>query len=78
MKRMWIFALPGGAVDLAAGVIKAIKYYGGGYYGEMLKAVYPQIKAVNLQSQVHGWILLDCDRLFGGCAAVGAYLAAKF
>jgi hypothetical protein len=48
-------------------------YYGGGYYAEMLKAAYPQIKAANLQAQVLvGGLLLDCDpRPGAGCAVVG-------
>lgn len=38
------------------------EYYGGGYYGEMLKEVYPAIKAADPQSQVLvGGLLLDCD-----------------
>ncbi len=38
------------------------KYYGGGNYAELLKAVYPQIKAVDPQAQVLvGGLLLDCD-----------------
>ena len=37
-------------------------YYGGGYYAEMLKAVYPRIKAADPQAQVLvGGLLLDCD-----------------
>lgn len=37
-------------------------YYGGGYYAEMLKAAYPQIKSANPQAQVLvGGLLLDCD-----------------
>jgi hypothetical protein len=37
-------------------------YYGGGYYAEMLKAVYPRIKAADLHAQVLvGGLLLDCD-----------------
>lgn len=36
--------------------------YGGGYYGEMLKEVYPAIKEVNPQAKVViGGLLLDCD-----------------
>ena len=48
-------------------------YYGGGYYAEMLKAVYPQIKAADLHAQVlMGGLLLDCDpRPGAGCAVVG-------
>lgn len=39
-------------------------YYGGGAYAEMLKAVYPKIKAVDSQIQVLvGGLLLDCDPL---------------
>jgi hypothetical protein len=37
-------------------------YYGGYYYGQMLKAVYPAIKAADPQAQVLvGGLLLDCD-----------------
>jgi len=37
-------------------------YYGGGYYAEMLKAVYPRIKAADPQAQVVlGGLLLECD-----------------
>lgn len=37
-------------------------YYGGGYYADMLKVVYPQIKAIDGQAQVAvGGLLLDCD-----------------
>ncbi|MDE3090533.1 MAG: cellulase family glycosylhydrolase [Chloroflexota bacterium] len=37
-------------------------YYGGGYYAQMLKLVYPQIKAADPQSQVLvGGLVLDCD-----------------
>ncbi|MBN2549978.1 MAG: hypothetical protein JXB15_12520 [Anaerolineales bacterium] len=37
-------------------------YYGGGYYAEMLKSVYPQVKAADPQSKVLvGGLLLDCD-----------------
>jgi hypothetical protein len=37
-------------------------YYGGGYYAEMLKVVYPVIKSTDLQAQVlNGGLLLDCD-----------------
>jgi hypothetical protein len=38
------------------------EYYGGRYYGEMLKAAYPAIKAVQPGAQVLiGGLLLDCD-----------------
>ncbi len=37
-------------------------YYGGSYYGEMLKAVYPEIKRADPNAQVLvGGLLLDCD-----------------
>jgi hypothetical protein len=37
-------------------------YFGGGYYGEMLKVVYPAIKAADPEAQVLvGGLLLDCD-----------------
>ena len=38
------------------------KYYGGGKYGKMLKAVYPAIKAADPEAQVLvGGLLMDCD-----------------
>ncbi len=38
------------------------EYYGGKYYGEMLKWVYPQIKLADSRAQVLvGGLLLDCD-----------------
>lgn len=37
-------------------------YYGGGYYGEMLEVVYPEIKSADSGAQVLvGGLLLDCD-----------------
>ena len=46
-------------------------YFGGGYYAEMLKVVYPQIKIADPQAQVLiGGLLMDCDPR-GGCAAMG-------
>jgi hypothetical protein len=37
-------------------------YYGGGYYGEMLKVAYPAIKAADPQAQVlFAGLLLDCN-----------------
>jgi hypothetical protein len=56
-------------------------YYGGGYYAEMLKAAYPQIKSADPQAQVLiGGLLLDCDpRPGAGCATVGnSNLPPKF
>lgn len=38
------------------------QYFGGGYYGQMLKAVYPRIKEADPSAQVLvGGLLLDCD-----------------
>jgi hypothetical protein len=38
------------------------EHYGGGYYAEMLKAVYPAIKEADPEAQVLiGGLLLDCD-----------------
>ncbi len=43
------------------------EYYGGGYYADMLKVVYPEIKAADSQAQVlNGGLLLDCDPTPGG------------
>ncbi len=40
------------------------EYYGGEYYAEMLRVVYPQIKAADPQAEVLvGGLLLDCDPL---------------
>jgi hypothetical protein len=37
-------------------------YYGGGYYADMLKVVYPRMKRANPDAQVMvGGLLLDCD-----------------
>jgi hypothetical protein len=48
-------------------------YFGGGYYAEMLKVAYPQIKAANTEAQVLiGGLLLDCDpRAGAGCSITG-------
>jgi hypothetical protein len=50
-------------------------YYGGRYYADVLKAVYPQLKAADAASQVLvGGLVLDCDpRSISGCIA-GKYL----
>ncbi len=38
------------------------EFFGGGYYGEVLKALYPEIKTVDPDAQVLiGGLLLDCD-----------------
>jgi hypothetical protein len=43
-------------------------YYGGGHYGNMLKVVYPAIKAADPQAQVLvGGLLLDCDPAVSDC-----------
>ena len=40
-------------------------FYGGGYYAEMLKTVYPAVKAADPEAQVLiGGLLLDCDPEF--------------
>ncbi|MCL5951113.1 MAG: glycoside hydrolase family 5 protein [Chloroflexi bacterium] len=45
-------------------------YYGGSYYAQMLKVVYPQIKAADPLAQVLvGGLLLDCDPR-GPCTSV--------
>lgn len=37
-------------------------YYGGGYYADMLKVIYPAVKAANPQAKVVlGGLLMDCD-----------------
>jgi hypothetical protein len=37
-------------------------YYGGGVYGNLLKAIYPQVKSANPNAQVlFGGLLLDCN-----------------
>ncbi len=44
------------------------EFYGGEYYGEMLKVVYPQIKLADPQAQVLvGGLLLDCDPVIQNC-----------
>jgi hypothetical protein len=41
---------------------QADPYYGGGYYGEMLKVIYPAIKAADPEAKVLvGGLLMDCD-----------------
>ncbi len=54
-------------------------YYGGGYYADMLKVVYPAIKAVDANAQVlNGGLLLDCDPADPDCAPDDYKLPAKF
>jgi hypothetical protein len=43
-------------------------YYGGGYYAEMLKAIYPAMKSADPAAQVLvGGLLLECDTDYLGC-----------
>lgn len=63
----------GNEPDIAVGIVpgesvfgcwgdRSDPYYGGGYYAEMLKVVYPTIKAADPQAQVMvGGLLLECD-----------------
>ena len=41
---------------------KSDTYYGGAFYGNMLKTIYPAMKAVDYSAQILvGGLLLDCD-----------------
>jgi hypothetical protein len=63
----------GNEPDIAIGVVggdsvfgcwgdRSDPFYGGGYYAEMLKVVYPRIKAADPRAQVMlGGLLLECD-----------------
>ena len=63
----------GNEPDVAVGILpgdsvfgcwgdQADPYYGGGHYAEMLKVVYPRMKAADSRSQVMvGGLLLECD-----------------
>ncbi len=54
-------------------------YYGGGYYADMLKVVYPAIKAMDPDAQVlNGGLLLDCDPADPDCTPDSHKLPAKF
>jgi hypothetical protein len=55
-------------------------YYGGGYYAEMLKVVYPEIKRANPEAQVLvGGLVLDCDpRTPGLCTSSEGDAPPKF
>ena len=59
---------------------KTDPYYGGGYYAEMLKSVYPQIKHADPQAKVLiGGILLDCDpRTSGLCTGQDGSIPPRF
>lgn len=49
-------------------------YYGGRYYGEMLKQAYPAIKAGNSRAKlVLGSLLLDCDPSYDSSCQVGRF-----
>ncbi|MDD5367647.1 MAG: cellulase family glycosylhydrolase [Anaerolineaceae bacterium] len=58
-------------------------YYGGGYYADMLKQVYPAVKSANPNAQLLiGGLLLDCDPFQPGtpgrCGSEAASRAPKF
>jgi hypothetical protein len=55
-------------------------FYGGSYYGEMLKQAYPAIKAADADAQVFiGGLLLDCDPTQpGACTGIHGDLPPKF
>ncbi len=50
------------------------EFYGGGYYAQMLKAVYPTVKAADAQAQLMvGGLLLDCDPRIADACSGGPY-----
>jgi len=54
-------------------------YYGGGYYAEMLKVVYPKIKEADPEAQMLiGGVLLSCNPATGKCSSDEEVLASKF
>ncbi len=54
-------------------------YYGGGYYAQMLKSVYPKIKEANPNAQVLvGGLLLDCDPRNPPPSSTDGCLPSKF
>jgi hypothetical protein len=54
-------------------------YYGGGYYADLLKVIYPRIKQADPEAQVlFGGLLLACNPETGGCWSDHASLASKF
>lgn len=55
-------------------------YYGGGYYGEMLKAVYQKMKTANTNAQVLiGGLVLDCNPdVPGACSGTHNPIPARF
>lgn len=53
-------------------------FYGGGYYGQVLKQIYPAIKASDAQAQVViGGLLMDCGPS-GTCPAPSDIISLKF
>jgi hypothetical protein len=57
----------------------ADELYGGGYYAEMLKAIYPRIKAADPEAQVLvGGLLMSCNPASGGCSNSRDVQASKF
>jgi hypothetical protein len=57
----------------------ADEYYGGRYYAEMLKAIYPRIKQADPEAQVLvGGLLMSCNPQGGGCINDLDELAAMF
>ncbi len=55
-------------------------YYGGGYYAQMLQAVYPKMKAADPSAQVLvGGLLLQCDPdIPGACVGAGSERPPRF
>lgn len=50
-------------------------YYGGGYYADVLQAVYPRIKEANPEAQVVvGGLLMDCNPTVANCSDFRQYL----
>lgn len=50
-------------------------YFGGGYFAEMLKNVYPQVKAADPKAQVLlGGLLLDCDPTYDAACTFGKFM----
>ena len=55
------------------------EYYGGRYYAEMLKAIYPRIKQADPEAEVLvGGLLMSCDPNIGGCISELDRLASRF
>lgn len=57
----------------------ADEFYGGRYYAEMLKVIYPRIKEADPEAQVLvGGLLMSCNPASGGCTSDLDRLASKF